>query len=294
LIGALLACGAPISNQPFLDEALFLGSLPSAERLGAPNDVLLAPNGGSPVLARAKIDAAVWQAWWGVAIATGEELRTHPSDERTDAVRGWDPLNVASRLDGSPIGLPADQPLEWWVTARIVEPVEGGVDWTVAIAADRDGDFVDVGAGHDDDGHGTVSWDLDAMLGALGYPPPAPLGQLEADYVDHDPEYDDLRTVSATLRIPLQDEAAFGAAGDTVFGFTDLLQLTDDGLPWPTYTTAVHALGTGGRAEGLIGTDAATLAYATCWDPDGNTVWQGGDPGVTASGDESACPVAAF
>lgn len=287
----LAGCGAPISNEPFVDEAVFLGALPSTERLHAPSAVLLAPNGDADVLRAAKTAAAEWDTWWAIAAATGDELRAVPPDERTEVARRWNGLNVAARLTANTFGN-AGAVIDWWVTAEVVEPAEGDPAWTIAIGTSEDGPFTAVGAGSGADGSGCVTWDLPGTAEALALDPPAPLGVLDATFTDLDP-------VLGVRRADLAYEVdgvvlPYAVAGEELLAFTGLLAVTDDGASWPGFATATHTA-TGGRAQGLVLEEGVERTFTSCWDANGLLVWQGGEGGVVDAGaSEGACPIGPF
>jgi hypothetical protein len=293
-LSVLGACADPISNQVFLDEALFLGALPSEARFGAPQQVLVAPNGDASVLRAAKVSAAGWDGWWALPIAAGDQLRVTVPDERTDVKRRWEAVNVATRLGAASLGFDVDDVIEFWVQAEILQPDGGDVEWTMAVALSEDGPWTGVGSGLDRGGAGEVSWDLSATVGALEVEPTEPPGLLTADYTDVDPDFGDQRTVDATLAPFPGIALPFYAASDSFFAFTANLSVTDDGAPWPGGAMVLHTA-EGGRAEGVvlqtIDGDEAERTFASCWDGSGTLLWQTGDPGISALGDASACTI---
>ena len=289
-LSVLTGCGDPISNQVFLEEALFLGALPSSPRFEAPHLVLVAPNGDAEVLRSAKAAAAAWDGWWAIPIAAGEQLRLAIPDERTEVKRRWEAVNVATRLNASAIGLDVDDVTEFWVQAEILQPDGGDVEWTIALATSADGPWTGVGRGVDRGGAGELSWDLTATVSALGVEPPGPLGILEADYEDLDPDVGLERSVGATLTPFPGIVLSFSAISDGFFGFTSELAVTDDGERWPGGAAVLH--GEGGWAEGVVFRDGIELTFTSCWDASGGLVWQEGDPGIVTVGLEAGCPIA--
>lgn len=289
-LSVLTGCADPISNQVFLEEALFLGALPGAARFEAPHLVLVAPNGDAEVLRSAKVAAAAWDGWWAIPIAAGEQLRLTVPDERTEVKRRWEAVNVATRLNASSIGLDVDDVTEFWVQAEILQPDGGDVEWTIALATAEDGPWTGVGRGVDRGGAGDVTWDLSATVGALGVEPPGPLGILQADYEDLDPDVGYARSVEATLTPFPGIVLSFSAIGDGFFGFTSELAVTDDGERWPGGAAVLH--GEGGWAEGVVFRDETELTFTSCWDAAGGLVWQAGDAGIATVGLETSCPIA--
>jgi hypothetical protein len=273
----------------FLDEALFLGALPSGDRFGAPEQVLVAPNGNAGILRSAKGAAAAWEGWWSVPLAAGEQLRATAPDQRTEVKRAWDAVNVASRLRGASIGIDPEEVTDFWVRAEIVQPDGADIEWEIFVAQEEDGPWTGVGSGIDRGGAGEVTWDLSATVGALGVEPPGPLGILQADYEDRSPDAGFERAVSATLTPFPGYVASFYAAGQTFFGFTSELAVTTDGESWPGGAAVLHA--EGGWAEGVVLQEDTERAFRSCWDADGTLIWQAGDPGIAAIGVESACPL---
>lgn len=283
----LFGCGSPISNQVFLDEASFVGALPSEARLHAPGNVLLAPDGDAEVLRVAKGEAARWDAWWRVAAATGEELRATPATERTEVVRRWDPLNVAAR---GVLGEP--DVLDWWAVAEVVVPAGAAPTWTISIAATEDGPFVEVGSGETDSGVGAIDWDLAGTAEALGITLD-PLGTLAASFTDSDPNYGGARSAGADYALD-GFEAPFGLVGEEVFVFTAPLAITTDGEAWLAFATVVHT-GDGGRAQGVVLEAGVERSFTSCWDGDGQLLYQAGEGSVIPAGTtDAACAIGAF
>jgi hypothetical protein len=252
--------------------------------------VLIAPNGDAEVLRTAKAAAAAWDGWWAIPIAAGEQLRLSGPDARTEVKRRWEAVNVATRINASSIGLDPDEVAEFWVQAEILQVDGGDIEWTMALATAGDGPWTELASGVDRQGSGEVTWSLSATVGALGVEPPGPLGMLHADYIDVDPAAENQRTVDASLT-PLPGlVASFYAAADNFFAFTSELAVTEDGLAWPGGASVLHA--EGGWAEGAVLQNETELVFASCWDVNGNLVWQGGDPGIAQVGLETACPLA--
>ena len=83
------ACGAPVSNAPFVHEALFQNALPSQVRIGSPSSVLLSPRADhNPLLTAAKIAAAEYQSVVDLPIDIGDRLREVPPDGETGSAAG--------------------------------------------------------------------------------------------------------------------------------------------------------------------------------------------------------------
>jgi hypothetical protein len=278
-------CGAPISNQVFLEEALFRGVLPSEARLEAPRAVELAPRGDAGVLAAAKEAAAQWQGLVEVAVASGEQLREAEPVERTDVARRWERIDVVTnRVAGGPLGFP-DDTARFWVEAEILQPDDGSLEWTIAVAADEDGPYELVGEGEDDgEGAGSLTWDLALTASALGTAPPEPLGTLELTY--EPPADGEDREVLGTHTAGALVEP-YVIVGDYLLGFTGELDVT--GAPLPGGATVVHGE-EGGRAEGVVFGEPE-IGFRACWDAAGTLVWQAVDGGETV-GVEASCPLA--
>lgn len=286
-------CGAPFTNEPFLQEAAFLGALPSEGRIGAPPQVVLAPNGDSPLLAEAKQSAAWWDGCWGVAFATRDAVEQQAADERTDGVRRWEGVEVSTHRNLAPLGQPAGDTITFWAAVEVIETVEGSYDWTLSVAADPSGPYVELGAGVDEQRAGLSTFDVAAAAEALGLTPPEPLGVMTVEYDDASAAYDEQPWVSATWAVDDAPELVFGRVGDGVFGFTTWVELTSDGSEWPAYFTAIHT-DDGGRAEGTVYRLAEELDAAGCWDASGNGTWLGGDDAIAGSGDPNRCAVGPF
>ncbi|MEQ1501303.1 MAG: hypothetical protein ABMB14_03690 [Myxococcota bacterium] len=279
----------------FLEEALFLGALPSDERFGAPESVLLSPNGDAEVLRSAKLAAADWDDAWGLVSAAGARLREQTPDEATDVRRGWDAVDVATRVTGTTLGFDPGI-VEYWVQAEIVLPDDGEVAWTLGVAPSADGPWTGVMSGThrsvDGNGAGTVTWDREATARALGADPPAPLGMVDATYEDIRADIG-LRYVEATVTPVPGLAQPFVVVGDVELLYTTAsLAVTTDGLAWPG-GAAVWTEENGGRGEGVVLRDGVEeLAFTACWDGVGHVVWQTGDDGIVPIGDPTACGIA--
>lgn len=291
---AVGGCGAPISNQVFLEEALFLGALPTEARFGAPASVLLAPNGDAAVLKSAKQAASDWDDLWGLLIAAGDQLQRATPDESTDVVRRWSGVDVATRLLGDSTGLPAGV-LTFAVSAEIVRPDDGDVSWELGFAPTIDGPFTTAVSGtHTNDElvgpHGVLDWDVTATVTALGAQPSAPLGIVSAEYIDHDDTIDYLRNVTASRTLLPGLVESYALVGDETFGFAGQFLVSSDGADWTGGASVYHG-SFGGWGHGVALVDGAPLAFDACWDANGLAVWQGGDAGIAAFGDASRCPI---
>lgn len=282
------------------EEARFRRALPSVERFGAPQEVLLAPNGDAAVLASAKQSAAVWDAWWSIAVAGGERLRESEASENTDVSRAWSSVSVVTRKPGPVMGF-GDETLELWVQAEITLVDDAAAAWTLSVAPGEDGPWTEVGEGLDRTGTGEVRWDLTATARALGGEPPSPLGSMEATYADAVPATGALRSVSAEVSPYPTALFRFDLLGDQQFGFVGIVSVTEDGQSWPARVAAFHGE-QGGRAQGVVvpyalsedtgGTVALEeLSFRSCWSAQGNLLWQQGDAGILEHGAESDCPV---
>ena len=283
----LAGCGAPISNQVFLEEALFQGVLPSRDRLGAPRDVELAPRGNAGALAAAKQAAADWQGLVEIAIASGEQLRRAEPVERTDVARRWETVNVATnRVAGGPLGFP-DDTARFWVEAEIVQPDGGSFEWTLSVSAEEGGPYEAVGIGEDDgEGHGGMYWDLALTAATLGTTPPRELGTLELTYEPADDDAAVEREILATHTAGAVVEP-YVVSGENVIGFLAELDVT--GSPIAGGATVFHGPD-GGRAEGVVFGDP-DLGFRACWDGAGELVWEAVDA-AEPTGVEAYCPVA--
>ncbi|MEZ4241992.1 MAG: hypothetical protein R3F59_38740 [Myxococcota bacterium] len=297
LMALAAGCGAPISNGVFLEEAKFLGALPTQERFGAPTQVLYAPAGDAPVLAAAKVRATDWDDWFGVLAAAGDGLREAPPDVATAVKRRWDGVEAAHRLLGGSMGQDPGV-VSFWVQAEVVRPGEGDVSWTMSLADDEDGPWTGVASGthrerEDGTGSGDLSFDLNAIAAVLGGHPDDPLGVFYVQYDDADPEFAGARSVEAAQTLVPGAVLTHGVVGETIFVFTGALTVTDDGATRLGYAAVLHDE-RGGWGEGVVQSDVEeeTLAWTSCWTSFGGLVWQGGDPGIATAGtDASACPV---
>jgi hypothetical protein len=289
-------CGAPISNQVFLEEAKFLGALPTQARFAAPAQILLAPAGDAPALVAAKQVATDWNDRFGLLASAGEQLRETPADVATAVKRRWESVGVARRIVGTSLGRDPDV-VEYWVQAEILRPKDGDASWTLALADAPDGPWTGVASGthrtQQEVGLGDLTFDLTPMAVIVGGRPEAPLGVFDATYHDANPEYDGARSVEAAQTLFPGIVLAHGLVGESVFAFTGELALADDGSTRAGYAVVLHDE-RGGWGEGLLqgATEEEVLAWESCWSVQGGLLWQAGDPGVaTAGGDPSACPV---
>lgn len=283
----LAACGAPISNAPFLEEARFLGALPSRERLGPPANVFLAPSSDSSVLSAAKQAATEYDALVTLPILIGDRLRGVVPTQRTDIRRAWDPTELLLDPSGS---LPvAASSLTAWIQGSVEIPSSGDLVLELQLARDRDGPWTQVASGtYDGERAGTLSWDLAATATALELQPTIPLAGLEVNFDDLG--QDDLgdRQLDASYGHAASIAQLWVIVSDAVLGFSGLLQVTEDGALLPGGATVVHTA-YGGWGVGTVLTATGELAFETCWSEVGLTVYEDGDEGVRRSGDRSAC-----
>ncbi len=281
LAGALLgACGDPISNQVLYEDALFLGALPSPERLAPPAEIRGARVGTSAILARAVAEAAGIEGVAEVVGATGNALRDEPPDVRGQAVRRWDGVSAVVRIDGSSS--------ELQVRGEILQPANADVlDWTIDVAPTPDGPWTRVGEGtHNADGTGSFAWEIRQHAELLGISDEVP-DRLVIDYVD--PARDRQRELS------LDDgDVEFGGSwqvvGENFLVWFGAVELVQGGDPVPGAAQVLHLPDAGGRASGGVITADGEDPFDVCWDANGNDTWlQGG--GQPTVGDDATCAV---
>jgi hypothetical protein len=83
--------------------------------------------------------------------------------------------------------------------------------------------------------------------------------------------------------VPLARWVTWGDSGVAIQGW---LAVTEDGATWPGQLAVAHGA-TGGRALGIVDTDAGELIIERCWGPTGVTTWS--DEGGVETGDPSTC-----
>ena len=285
----LCGCGAPISNVPFLEEAQFVGILPTSDRLGAPAEIAAATD-GDPVLAEARAAAAAYQGLVDLPTLVGDHLKTLGPSTREEHLRTWEPSRI--RVPDAPeeLGLP-DGELVFFAQAEVERPARGGGDLllTIELGPTRGGPWQRVAEGvWDGEGRGELSFDLAAAADALDLLVTDPLGLVTASFDDHG-LLDSERAVELVYTLTSGEAASFVVGGSELLSFGGLLEVTDDAQAWPGYATVVHRGGVGGYASGAVFRGAEEIGFVRCWDALGVTVHARGDAGVVTSGDRAAC-----
>lgn len=283
-LGLLAACGAPLSNQVLYEDEVFLAALPSEDRLHSPSEVRLARVGDSRLLEQAVGAAAAYDELVKAIVASGEALRTTPPDERSDVLRSWKPVDVATKIDGDSY--------IWSVRAEVIQPSGGDdVEWTLEVSLDGDAPWTEVGRGtHDPDGAGDFTWDLAVHAGLYGLQDEVP-GVLSFDYQDAFGEL--VRDVTVSEDIPVGLPLQWQLVSEEVFIWVGDLTITDDELTWPGGAQVWHQEGNGGRGFGTVITGDGEQEFEICWDWDGNDVWVDGAP-LTEIGQSNDCTVDPF
>jgi hypothetical protein len=139
-----VACGDPVSNAVFYEDALFLAGFPDDVRFGPPALIAAAPPGDSVWLAAAQGVSTGLALELGPALILGAALRDTPPDLRTDTYREWAPFPVVGPLGGSA-----------WARAEATRPESGTVTWTVEVSPDATGPWIEAGSGrHEPSGAG--------------------------------------------------------------------------------------------------------------------------------------------
>lgn len=270
LIGVVLAgCGEPISNAWFFTGDEITAALPSGSRLTPPVAFLSAGDVPDPVFASAIRTAVDLDDVLVIPASAGEVLASTTPDTLSDDERIWDPLVMAFSDEGSVVTA--------WIAGSVVSPVNGNPQWTMQGASSSSGAFTTLGSGHHEPeaAQGSFEWSVSLASLLLGRDTE---GTIAVDYTD-----EPRRVVVEGLGL---EPAAFT---DHEITWSDNLELTEDSLQWPVYATAWHVETEGGGASGVVTTDATTLAFTSCWDAAGNTVYLGGDEGVLQLGAASAC-----
>lgn len=274
----LVACGSPISNQTFYDDARMVAALPGSERLGAPMAVLEAPVGDSVVLAQAVQQAATLRDLVEVMVRSGDALRAADPSTRTDVARGWDAVQAAGDLEGR---------RAWWVRAEVLQPDDTAVvSWTLDLAPGPEGPWSAVAEGaHEPDGDGALIWQLGPTLEVLGLDPADAPGELQLTYGTEG----DARTVELLYVDGEATLGPWGWLGDQVMAWQGPLAL-DDAPDAPTrYGAAQVFVGAdGGWGHGTVYPDAQGQPFSTCWSALGDALYA--DGALPPAGTAAACP----
>ncbi len=277
-----VGCGPPISNQLFYEDALMVAALPSEERVGPPSDVRLARVGDSQLLREAVEEAVSVSEITEVMARSGDALRSTDPDTRTDVARGWDAVQVAGDID--------NERRSWWVTAEVLQPAEGeDLTWSMSLATDPGGPWVEVGVGgHELDGDGAILWSLGPTLEVVGLDPTLAPGDLEITYgLDGEVRFAEILYVDGADTL-----GPWGVAGTQVLAWQGTFQLipgAEGEDPQSAYGVAqVFASPDGGWGQGELYPAGEALTFETCWGPEGDRLYEGGE--VDPVGSIDACP----
>ena len=275
ILGGASACTNPISNQLFYDDALMVAALPSEARVGPPSQLRLARVGDADLLAAAVAEAAVVDDVTEVIARSGDLLRATEPDERTDVARVWRAQRAAGDI--------GSQRVSWWVRGEVLRPSDDAdLTWEIEMAPDQSGPWLPVGLGaHDGDGdavgEGALQWDLGLSLEAMGLDPSDAPGLIDIRYeIDAEGE----RTTEMSY-----DDGGVNVAGpwtmvgDIALGWEGVVTLPDGSGGTVEAYGAVAVLTTvdGGWGEGELYPGAEPLVFETCWDGNGDRVYEDGD-----------------
>ncbi len=276
----LAACGDPISNRDLVADGEFLGALPSEARIGTPADLVNFRLGTSTSLGDAQTAMAVLDLLTAGARASTEALIAATPTERSDVLRAWEPIPAAAEIDG-------DTRL-WWITAELVRAdADADLEWTIRAADAKDGEYALVGEGrHDPAGTGTIEWDAGALGAIVGAPASYDTLSVAYDDTGADDGGRDVTIIGSRGGIPADTWALVTTAA---FAWTGGFTVTDDAEPAPGYALVYAIAGVGGRAEGEVTRDDATVAWEACWNAAGDEVYFAGDAGVTQVGVPGNC-----
>lgn len=276
----LLACGNPISNQQIYADELFLTALPTTDRLGPPSEVRTARVGTSALLASAVGEAASVNGLSLLIGASGEALRGATPDERSEALRRWNKVSTAVRID-------PETTATWWVRGEVVQPVGSeGLDWTVEASADGL-DWQVVGTGlHAPEGLGTLTWEVGAHVALLGLDDEVP-ETMTLDY--RDATNKDLRELAIDDG-SLELGGTWQVLGENLLIWFGNVTLIDGDDPRPGAAQVLHLPGVGGRGSGSLVTVEGEVPFDVCWDANGNDVYVEED-GTPALGFVGNCTV---
>lgn len=275
----LVACTNPISNLAFYEDAELLAALPSAARLGPPQQVRVARVGNAMVLADAVAAAASMSDHVETLNRSGDALREAEPDGREGVSRSWSAVQAAGDIGGDRF--------VWWVRGDVVRPDDAGdATWNIAVAADASGPWVPVGEGrHDPSGYGGMTWDLRAMFQVL-----APqitgevsdIGVLQVDYRDATDSA--VREATVEHVVALDVASAWTVAGESALAWVGPTSLTDPAAQ--AVFTVLHA-DEGGWGVGEVYSPTEVVDHVTCWGPAGDILYA---RGIDAIGeDEGAC-----
>ncbi|MBX2801440.1 MAG: hypothetical protein KTR31_27435 [Myxococcales bacterium] len=290
ILGLLGACGAPISNAPFLEEQTFLRALPLPERVQAPSEIRLAPAGNSTVLAEAKAFAQAHDDQLRILLEAGALLTEEEGpSQRTSTRRVWEPFPFTFDDGGTSSG---GEPVDGWMQVSVERPAGGqDLEWTLELGQGADDPWIEVGHGdYDGENEGTIEWDLDAAVAALALTA-EPRGAVTMIFEDLGNEVPELQgrdvtaTFSRTTLVPVRMLA------DTILQFSSNFEVTADDASFPGIAVVSHVEWEGGWAVGAVfAGQESEIAFETCWDVDGNALYMGGDDGIRVEGDVGSCP----
>ena len=278
MIVLLAACGDPLSNAALLEDDAFLAVLPTSDRLFAPGDLLAAPSGieVDPAL-RAAVDAAYGLAPVLVLVTgSGDALRATTPDVREAGLRQWFEVPAVGLFDGVLTS--------WWVNATVAGDPDAALAWSIDGAPDREAPYALLGAGSAEAGVANAYWDLAGSGATLDVGPLT--GVVAIGWWEQSPglPVTSVSYYSAPYdAVPLARWVAWGDSGVAIQGW---LAVTEDGATWPGQLAVAHGA-TGGRALGVVDTDAGELIIERCWGPTGVTTWS--DEGGVETGDPSTC-----
>ncbi|MFT4628551.1 MAG: hypothetical protein ACI8PZ_007247 [Myxococcota bacterium] len=277
----LAACGAPITNGPLVEEALFIDALPTDARMGVPDLVRRARVGDSAVLEAAVVHAAEYEWLVATLIASGEALAAEPPADRATDRRHWDAVPAGTRIG-------ADT-LSWYVRGDVRRPGDADLSFTLELALGEGGPWELIGGGrHDPGGYGEAAWDIDRLVALFDLDASGPIGELALAY--------DVSGSARALEAELPPIAGFpkqyAASGDVAWSWTGWFAVEPDGDVLPGVGTVVQSA-FGGRGVGVRYAGEEERPFEACWTADGDTVWLAG-AGLVEQGESRACAIEAW
>ena len=285
----------PLTNLPFLEEAVFQAALPLESRLEAPLQILVAPNAvDNPLLDAAKRTAAEHQRLMEFPIEVGNRLREVTPNERSDIRRAWSPTELV--VTAPPALSTSDALLSAWIRAEVVRPLDGALEATIEVASGEEGPWAVVSMGVEDEGSGELTWDLATTSAQLGTTPPAELPGFAADYEDRGV---DIGAELPVRRVDVRYDLSTGLVrnltivGDIALQFEGLLSVTDDERTLPGAALVVHTEN-GGWGRGAVFDGKGETEFEACWGPFGEILYAAGGTGIETQGVASECPAGSF
>jgi hypothetical protein len=276
---SLSACGNPITNAIFYEDQAFVTALPDEDFFEAP-DLLLASEHteGDAVAILSGIQAAhELNGYLAPLLASSENVRTIPPNERQEKARMWEGISVIINDDG---------PTTWLVDAEVNQDGDT-MYWTLTGRADEDANPIDFATGwYDPNGpDGAFTIDMELQSEVTGTNPDA-TGVMEVEFQGTGAE--------RQVELDMGEFDWWGHYADDIFAWADFFSFTDDENYWPC-TAFSRSTAMGNRVEGVLHTGVGQLNFDECSNEDMELIWLTGDPGVTVQGAPGTpCAISSF